>query len=428
MGWMRRAASWLASSARPLSLDNPSGWLGFGGGRMSAAGAMVTEESMLSLATAWSCVRLISETISTLPLNIYERTSSGGKRIATNHPLQFIIHDQPNPDTTATVHWEATVAAMLMRGNGRAEKLMLGDRLVGLRFLIPNRLAVTRQSDGTLRYRYTDLNGQHREIPPSRIFNIPGFSLDGVLGTSVIHHSANVVGNALAADNVASGVFKSGLRPTRFLKTDKWITNDQRDQYRESLNRIKNSLDNGEVPVLEGGMDFGTIGMNPDDAQLLQSRTFSVEELCRWFRVPPWMVGHTGSASNWGTGIEQQMIGFLTFTLRPWLTRIEQAISKDLMTPGDRARYYPKFSVEGLLRADSAARAAFYTAMVNNGILTRDECRQLEDREAMGGNAAVLTVQSAMTTLNALGTNTDLQTLRSSLRSVLGLDDDQKGE
>ncbi|MNL46820.1 Phage portal protein [compost metagenome] len=140
------------------------------------------------------------------------------------------------------------------------------------------------------------------------------------------------------------------------------------------------------------------------------------------------MVGHTEKSSSWGTGIEQQMIGFLTFTLGPWLKRVEQAISKDLLTPAERIRYYPKFSVEGLLRADSAARAAFYAVMVDKGILTRDEVRELEDREPMGGNAAVLTVQSAMTTLDALGTQSDANQARASIRAFLGIDaEPQKG-
>ena len=136
------------------------------------------------------------------------------------------------------------------------------------------------------------------------------------------------------------------------------------------------------------------------------------------------MVGHAEKSTSWGTGIEQQMIGFLTFTLGPWLKRIEQAISKDLLTPAERQRFYPKFNVEGLLRADSAGRAAFYSAMINNGVLTRDEVRELEDREPMGGNAAVLTVQSAMTPLDSIGQAADANTARAALRAFLGYDDD----
>lgn len=412
--------SWLGI---PFGLTDDDAWAHVAG-HDSPAGVNVSPDTMLTLSTVWGCVRLISETIGTLPLSLYEKTSAG-KAVAAQHTLHMIIHDQPNTDTTASVHWEATVAAMLLRGRAYAEKLMIGTRLVGLVFLDPNRLTVTRNGNTKI-YRFTELNGTQREIAPERIWHVPGFSLDGVNGVSVVRYAARVMGTALAADNTAAGVFRSGLKPTRFLKMPNWLTKAQRNEYRESISEVKNSLDKGDVPVLEGGMDFGTIGMNPDDAQLLQSRGFSVEEVCRWFRVPPFMVGHAEKSTSWGTGIEQQMIGFLTFTLGPWLRRIEQSISKDLLTPAERLRYYPKFNVEGLLRADSAGRAAFYTAMVNNGILTRDECRELEDRERMGGNAAVLTVQSAMVTLDSLGTMAagDAAKARASLRAWLGFNDE----
>lgn len=374
-------------------------------GATSDTGITVTDQKMLSVSAVWACARLISETIATLPLSMYERTSSG-KRIATQHPLHFVIHDQPNPDTTAAVHWEATVAAMLLRGNGRAEKLMVGNRVVGLNFLDPCRLSISCDSRGNRVYRYTEKDGKQRVIPESRIFNIPGFSLDGKEGVSVIKYGANVFGAALAADQAANKTFANGLMPTTWFSYPTKLKDSQREEAREFIQeRLAGPANAGKPPILEAGMAVGTIGINPDDAQLLESRGFSVEEICRWFRVPPFMVGHSEKSTSWGTGIEQQMIGFLTFTLGPWLRRIEQAISKDLLTPAERARYYPKFAVEGLLRSDSQARAAFYSAMVNNGIYTRDEVRELEDREPMGGNAAVLTVQTALAPLDQLGQN-----------------------
>jgi HK97 family phage portal protein len=150
-------------------------------------------------------------------------------------------------------------------------------------------------------------------------------------------------------------------------------------------------------------MDAKTIGINPKDAQLLESRAFSVEEICRWFRVPPHMVGHSEKSTSWGSGIEQQMIGFLTFTLRPWLTRIEQAINKDLLSPVEQMRMYAEFSIEGLLRADSAGRSAYLSTMVNNGLMTRDEGRSKENLPPKGGNADVLTVQTALIPIDQLG-------------------------
>ena len=402
----------------PVGLNDPGFWRELSGAS-SASGQSVTADSMLSLSAVWACTRLISETIATLPLSMYERTTTG-KRIATQHPLHTLLHDMPNADTSAAVHWEATVAAMLLRGNARAEKLMIGSRLVGLKFLNPNRLSITRGADGKAEYRYTESNGRQRIIPAERIWNIPGFSLDGVSGVSVIAYGANVFGAALSAEQAASGTFARGLMPTTWFKYPKTLKDNQRAEAREFIeNRLSGAVNAGKPAILEAEMEVGTIGIDPADAQLLESRGFSVEEICRWFRTPPFMVGHAEKSTSWGTGIEQQMIGFLTFTLGPWLRRIEQSISKDLLSPIERQRYYPKFAIEGLLRADSAGRAAFYSAMVNNGILTRDEVRELEDREPMGGNASVLTVQTALAPLDTLGNSTADQQARAALNSWL---------
>lgn len=408
-GWVRS----LTLTDRDLYVDRESA---------NDAGVEVTPKAVMQLDAAWSCVRLISETIATLPLSMFERTPSG-KRLAPQHALHFVIHDQPNSDSTASVFWEAMIASMLLRGAGRAEKLYVGPKLVGLAFLDPNKLVCNRDATGRKRFSYPKPNGEMREIPEARIWAIPGFTLDGINGVSVISYGAKVFGSAIAADKAAAQTFKNGLLQTIYYKMTNFLKPEQRAEFKKNL---AGSIERGEAPLLEGGTDAGTLGIKPSDAQLLESRAFSVEAICRWFRVPPWMVGHTEKSSSWGTGIEQQMIGFLTFTLGPWLRRIEQAISKDLLTPAERTRYYPKFAVEGLLRADSAGRASFYGVMVDKGILTRDEIRELEDREPMGGNAAVLTVQSAMTTLDALGTTTDAKQAKAAMRAFLGFDDLKK--
>lgn len=372
-------------------------------GSKSDAGVSVDHQRMLSLSAVWGCTRLISETIATLPLNLYERGATG-KRVAQGHPLQWIISNRPNPDTTSSLHWEATIAAMLLRGNARAEKLVIGGRVVGLVFLRSENLSGPYNSDQGRVWRYSE-NGRQRDIPDARIFHIPGFTLDSREGVSVIQYGANVFGAALAADQAANKTFANGLHPTTYFKYPTQLRAEQREDARKAIKRISGVLNAGEPAILEAGMEAGTIGILPADAQLLESRAFSVEEICRWFRVPPFMIGHAEKSTSWGSGIEQQMIGFLTFTLAPWLKRVEQAINKDLLSPAEQQRYYAKFSVEGLLRADSAGRASFYQSMVNNGILTRDEVRELEDREPMGGNASVLTVQTALAPLDQIGSN-----------------------
>lgn len=386
----------------------------------SATGVEVTARSVLQVDAAWACIRLISETIATLPLSMFERTTAG-KRVASQHPLHFVIHDQPNADSTASVFWEAIIASMLLRGAGRAEKLYAGTRLIGLAFLDPDKLVINRDTAGRKVYSYPRPDGSRRVIPRDRVWTIPGFTLDGENGVSVISYGAKVFGAAIAAEQAAARTFRNGLLQTIYYKINQFLRPDQRTEFKKNL---VGSIERGEAPLLEGGTEAGTLGINPSDAQLLESRSFSVESICRWFRVDPSLVGHGQKDSNWGTGLEQKMIWFLTFTLGPWLRRVEQAISKDLLTAGERTRYYPKFAVEGLLRADSAGRAAFYAAMVNNGILTRDEVRELEDREPMGGNAAVLTVQSAMLPLDALGQNDQqAQQVRASLRALLGIEE-----
>lgn len=369
---------------------------------VSPSGEKLTDDSVLTIATVWACVRLISETIATLPLSMYERQGKG-KQFAPDHPLHVLIHDQPNKDSIAAVFWEAVISAMLLRGNAYVEKQLYAGSVKALRFLDPVRLTITQDGNGNPKYSYAE-NGKPRDIPASSIWHIPGYSLDGVLGVSVIRYGAGVFGNALAADTAAGGTFKNGLLPRLWFKYPKTLSPTQREQARDyTINRLAGAVNSGKPAILENEMEVGSVGINPSDAQLLESRDFSVAEICRWFRVPPYMVGHSGNATNWGTGIEQQMIGFLTFTLAPWLKRIEQSISKDLLGPGERQKYYAKYSVEGLLRADSKGRADYYASLADHAIMTRDEIRELEDLEPMGGNAGKLTLQAAMTLLDAIG-------------------------
>lgn len=383
----------------PISLTDEAFWSSFA---TTVAGQPVSESSVLKLSAVWACARLIAETISTLPLGLYQKTDSGRVAVSDNG-LYEIIHSSPNADTTAVVFWEAMIAAMLLRGNGCAEKHFIGQRLVALTFLVPGRLTISRGLNGKRIYRYTERDGRQREIPESRIFRIPGFTVDGDWGLSAIEYGSQVFGSALAASGAANSTFEKGLSPTVAFTMQRILTPEQREEFRESLKDVSGAINAGRSPLLEGGMDAKTIGINPKDAQLLESRAFSIEEICRWFRVPPFMVGHSEKSTSWGTGIEQQMIGFVAFTLRPWLTRIEQAIRKDLMSPAEQLTTYAEFSIEGLLRADSAGRAAYLASMVNNGLMTRDEGRAKENLPLKGGNADVLTVQTALIPIDQLG-------------------------
>ncbi len=416
VGRVRAAVlSWLG---RPFGLTDVDAWARLG--HRNAAGADVNNHSILQLSAVWACARLISETIGTLPLGMHER-ASGGRRPAPHHHLDFILGTQPNTDSISAVFWEAVVASMLLRGRARCEKMMIGTKLVGLQYLNEDRLNRIRVGAGDYEYRYTEDTGLQRTIPGDRIWTIPGWSLDGKNGVSVIRYGSQVFGSALATDEAASGTFKRGLMPSVWFKYPQKLGEKQREEAREFItSRAAGAVNAGRPIILENGMEAGNLGINPVEAQLLQSRGYSVEEICRWFRVWPGLIGHAANGQTmFGTGVEQMMIWFLMSTINPWVRRIEQSIIKDLLTPAERMRFYPKFNVEGLLRADSASRGAFYAVMVNNGILTRDEVRELEDRAAMGGNAAVLTVQTAMAPLDSLGNNNVDQAARNAMAAWL---------
>jgi HK97 family phage portal protein len=201
------------------------------------------------------------------------------------------------------------------------------------------------------------------------------------------------------------------------------VREEKRGLFQARLKEFQGAINAGRAPLLEGGIKYKPISINPVDSQMLQSRAFGVEQICRWFRVPPHMVGHTTNSTSWGTGLEEQKLGFLTFTLQRWLKRIEDECNRKLLSAPDRLRYFTEFNFEGLLRADSAARAAFYSTMTQNGIYTRDDCRIRENLAPMGGNANVLTVQSNLLPIDKLGATDPNAVAQNALKNWLGVID-----
>lgn len=407
----------------PISLQDHNFWRA-ASGTSNWTGTQVNVDKALQLATVWACVRLITETIGTLPLPIYVRQENGSRKAAPDHPLYDLLHDQPNADMTAAVFWECVSASMLLWGNAYVEKRIGGaNRITALNFLHPARVAVRRLNGGGFEYRYLDPDhSSARTISEDRIMHIPAFTLDGKTGISPISYGSNVIATAVETDKASAETFRDAMRAPGVLTMDMVLKGDQREQLREHVRRVSQE---GGVMVVEKGSKFELLGFNPHDAELLSSRGYNVEELCRWFRVDPAMIGHGSKDSNWGTGLEQKMLWFLTFTLRHWCVRMEQAIRKDLLRPEERKQYFAAFNMEGLLRADSASRAQFYSTMVNNGIETRDECRAKENLPPMGGNAAKLMVQSAMVPIDAIASEPPDQgelDLQAKFRSWLGLE------
>lgn len=396
-------------------------------GSTSATGKTITVNKAMRLAACWSCVRLISETIATLPLGLYMRQADGGRKVASDNDLHWIINTNPNSRMTAVQFWEAVVASMLLRGNAFVEIVRIGGRIVALEFLLPNRMDLDVADNGEILYRYREKNGQLRDIAGSDMMHIPAFSLDGQIGLSPIAYGADVFGAAMSAEDVAGSTFKNGMHQTVAFEVNKTLTPKQRDDFRDYVQRISGAMNAGKSPVLEEGVSAKVIGINPVDAQLLESREYSAEEICRFYMVDPTLAGYSDKASNWGTGLEQKLLRFLTFTLRSYMRRIEEGINRNLLTPAQRRQIYSEFSIEGLLRADSAGRATLYSQMVQNGIYTRDECRMKENLPRMGGNAGVLTVQTNLSPIDKLGQGDDGQAARAALQNWLDQSANSKG-
>lgn len=392
-------------------------------GSNNFSGKNVSVNAALQLSAVWSCVRLISETLSTLPVSVDEVLDDGSKAPVKNHQLYYLLHTQPNADMTASVFWQAFIASLLLWGRAYVEKKMSGNTITSLLFLMPNMVTRKLLQNGEYEYRYVDpKTGQPRIIPAANMWHTPAFTVDGINGLTPVQVGSNVFGAAMSADEASADTFKNAMRSPGLVLMDTVLTKEQRQQVRDHVAQVSAS---GGVMVMEKGVGFQQLSMNPQDAELLSSRSFNVEEICRWFRVDPSLVGHKQGTTQWGTGIEQMMIAFLTFTLRPWAVRIEQSIKKDLFSAVEKRKLSAEFAIEGLLRGDSAARSAFYSSMTQNGIYTRDDCRRKENLPSMGGNASVLTVQSNLLPIDMLGMNVKDQAAAEALRSFL---DNNSGE
>ncbi|SXN10287.1 phage portal protein [Klebsiella pneumoniae] len=380
----------------PIGLTTGEFWQEWFG--TSSSGKVVTADKVIRLSAVWACVRLLSESVSTLPLKIYERQADGSRKLAQNNPAYQILCRRPNPEMTPSRFMLMIVASICLRGNAFVEKLYIGSKLVSLVPLLPQNMVVKRLDSGKLQYTYTE-NSVKRIIPVDRMMHIRGFGLDGVCGMMPTMAGVDVFGAAMAVDEAAAKIFENGLQSTGFLSSKTALNEGQRERLRKALQNFIGSKNAGKLMVLENELTYQNVTMNPEAAQLLESRSFSIEEICRWFRVPPFMVGHTTKQSSWASSLEGMNMLFLTHTLRPLLVNIEQEISRCLLNSDEDL--FAEFSVEGLLRADSAGRAAYYTSALQNGWMSRNDVRRLENMPPIEGGD-IYTVQLNLTQLKNL--------------------------
>jgi HK97 family phage portal protein len=351
----------------------------------------------LGLSATWACVQLIAGTISSLPLMVYRTDANGIRTVAKDHPLYFVLHDSPNYDQTAVDFWEVMAASIELYGNAYAvmEKRSNGV-LNALHPVRPDLMKVRRLDSGDLQYEWTE-NGVQSVKPGDDVLHIRGPIGNALSGTSTLSVCRNVFDDAIAADGAASAMFENGVNPSGILSTkpEVKLSPPQRDALEKHLaEKYMGSIRQGLPMVLDGGLTWSQLTINPVDAQMLESRKFSGEEICRIFGIPPGMVGFGDASSNWGTGKEVDVLGFQKFTLRKRIKRIEQALLKQLVPLAERRAQgiTIEFNFDALLRGDTEARYNAYEKAIRMGIATRNECRALENLPPIEGGD-VVTVQ-----------------------------------
>lgn len=388
LSWLRKADP----VPKPLSLRNVQDWPLVG----SDAGEVVTAQSSMAVSSVWACANLISGTISSLPFQVYKRRSDGFRDVYPEHPLYRVLHDAPNYDQTAVDYLDYLSLSIDLHGNSYSEIIRRDGRVIALRPIQPESVSVTRTENGPLKYVWSK-DGRRFERMDRDVLHIRGPGGDPLGGMSVLTFGRQAFGAAIAAERAAASMFRNGMRPSFVLSFKDWLTGDQRDSLDERIaKKYLGAVNAGRPFVTEGGVELKTLSITPEDAQMLETRGFSVEEICRFFGVPPVMIGHTSKTTSWPTGVEQQVLMFQKFTLRRRIKRIEQAVSMQVLSAEDRAAGISvEFNIEGLLRGDSAARASFYQTMTQIGGMTINDVRRLENLPPVpGGDEVRLQMQN----------------------------------
>lgn len=367
----------------------------FSWGSRTASGELVNEDVAMTLSAVYAAVRLISESIGSLPLIVYRESSSGRKEKATSHPAYSVLHDSPNADMTSIVYRETAMAHVLLWGKHCSEILFdMGGNVRGLYPLEPWRVVPEYDKD-TKRLVFR-VDGK-RTVEAADMLYIPGLGFNGVTAKSVIGYARESLGHTLATEKFGQTFFGNGARFSGILRHPGKLSDKAYQRLREENSESSGAGNAHRLKVLEEGMEFKETGVNPDDAQFLETRQFQTNEIARWFNVPPHMLKDLSRATF--SNIEHQSVEFVVYCLRPWLTRWEQELNRKLLGRG----FFAKFNVEGLLRGDSKSRAEFYRIMHGMGVYSINDILELEDRNPIGPDGDKRLVQTSLTTLEKIG-------------------------
>ena len=362
------------------SRDKPKNRVGggwnflFGG---TTSGKAVNERTAMQTSAVYACVRILAESVAGLPLHVYERTANGSKSTKPSHPLYRLLHDEPNREMTSFVFRETLMSHLLLWGNAYAQIIRDGRGFpIALYPLLPDRMAVDRNESGELVYTYQSDKGQVK-LRRENVLHIPGLGFDGLIGYSPIAMAKNAVGLALATEDYGATFFANGANPGGVLEHPGVIKPEQADRLRESWQSQFGGANAHKVAVLEEGLKFHQMSIPPEQAQFLETRKFQTNEIARIFRVPPHMVGDLEKSSF--SNIEQQSLEFVKYTLDPWVVRWEQSLQQVLILPSEKATIFIKFNLDGLLRGDYQSRMQGYSTGIQNGFMSVNDVRGLED-------------------------------------------------
>ena len=360
-------------------------WL-TGAGSLSTAGPAVTERTALAISAVYACIGLIGGAIASLPLPIYRRTTDSRERV--DHPLSDLLNLEPTPACSSAVWREYLLWSLLLHGDGMARIHRKGGRLslrpdvVRLEPLHPLDVSVSINGD-RLAYQLLDLEeGRTITLDQDDMLHVPGLGFDGCRGMSPLRHAArNSMGLSLAADEYSARFFSNGARPDYVVTTPGKMDASQQALFRESWMARYAGLGNSHIPaILSGGGEVKALSLNPEDAQLIETRNFQAADIARFYGVPPHMIGLTEKTTSWGSGIEQQSIGFVKYTLSRHLVKIEQEINRKLLRDGT---HFAEFITAGLERGDYKARNEGYRIALGRagepGWMTPNEVRRLEN-------------------------------------------------
>ena len=377
----------------------------------TTSGKPVNERTAMQTTAVYACVRILAEAVASLPLHVYEYQDDGGKKLVHDHPLYYLLHDEPNPEMTSFVFRETLMSHLLIWGNAYAQIIRDGaGRVLGLYPLLPDKMDVQRDDRGNIYYVYSrnsDENPMFKEygdirLKAEEVLHIPGLGFDGLIGYSPIAMAKNAVGMTLACEEYGASFFANGANPGGVLEHPGVLKDPSK--VRESWNSVYRGVNNAhKIAVLEEGMKYQQIGIPPEEAQFLETRKFQINEIARLYRIPPHMVGDLDKSSF--SNIEQQSLEFVKYTLDPWVIRWEQSLQRSLLLPGEKGKYFIKLNVDGLLRGDYQSRMNGYAVGMQNGWFSANDIREMENMnpipDEQGGNLYL--INGAMTKLEDAG-------------------------